>query len=182
MVAFSCHPRPLGFLGLRAAPRTFFFLRSSATTTTRKIVADIGPDIFSAIFSGRNRTSLLVFSFCFLESQNGFFLLLFQWIFWSFVLQIVISLRPSNLVCHGFRAPILQFCLFYLFFGGGGRNLWIMSWSRLIERTRSYCWRSFWCNPHIEVNVVEKTTNRSLSTIVGILCSFFWDGFLCPSI
>jgi hypothetical protein len=73
MVAFSCHPRPLGFLGLRAAPRTFFFLRSSATTTTRKIVADLDP-IFSQQFSLKdNRTSLLVFSFCLLESQKRFF-------------------------------------------------------------------------------------------------------------
>jgi hypothetical protein len=38
----------------------------------------------------------------------------------SFVLQIVISLRPSNLVCQGFRAPILQFCLYFIFFGGVG--------------------------------------------------------------
>jgi hypothetical protein len=50
MVAFSCHPRPLGFLGLRATPRTFFFLRSSSTTTTRKIVADLD-SIFSQQFS-----------------------------------------------------------------------------------------------------------------------------------
>jgi hypothetical protein len=62
----------------------------------------------------------------------------------SFVLQIVISLRPSNLVCQGFRAPILQFCLFFFFFlAGWGAQFVNNVVSRLIERTRSYCRRSF---------------------------------------
>jgi hypothetical protein len=76
---FCCHPRPLGFLGLRAAPRTFFFfLRSCSTSTTHNVVADFDLIFFSAIFFGRNPTSLLVFSFVCWSRETVFFLSVFQ--------------------------------------------------------------------------------------------------------
>jgi hypothetical protein len=82
---FCCHPRPLGFLGLRAAPRTFFFfLRSCSTSTTRNVVADFDLIFFSAICFGRNPTSLLVFSFVCWSRETVFFLSVFQWILFEF--------------------------------------------------------------------------------------------------
>lgn len=75
-----------------------------------------GLDFFSAIFFGRNPTSLLVFSFVCWSRETVFSSRSFSEFSLSFVLQIVISLRTSNLVCQGFRAPILQFFLFILFY------------------------------------------------------------------
>ncbi len=114
---FSCHPCPLGFLGLRAAPRTFFFLRSScSTTTTRKIVADLD-SIFSQQFSLEEILQVFSSSLLFVGVAKLFFPLglsvNFLWVLccnlW-FLLDLVISFARV------FEHRSCKFFLFVLFF------------------------------------------------------------------
>jgi len=92
-----------------------------------------GLDFFSAIFSGRNPTSLLVFSFVCWSRKTVFSCRSFSEFSLSFVLQFVISLGPSNLVCQGSSTDLAILFYFlkkinFFFFGvGEGRNLSIMS-------------------------------------------------------
>jgi len=105
---FSCHPCPLGFLGLRAASRTFFLRSSCSTTTTRKIVADLD-SIFSQQFSLEEILQVFSSSLLFVGVAKLFFpvglSVNFLWVLccnsW-FLLDLVISFARV-------RAPILQF-------------------------------------------------------------------------
>lgn len=74
-----------------------------------------GLDFFSAIFSGRNPTSLLVFSFVCWSRKTVFSSRSFSEFSLSFVLQFVISLGPSNLVCQGLSTDLAIFFICFIF-------------------------------------------------------------------